>query len=475
MSTPARPFHVLGVQQIAVGGLDKTRLAKLWCDLFGADPRGTYRSEKENVDEDILTLGVKPWEVEIDLMQPIDAAGKPRVHDPALNHVGLWVDDLRVATEWLGARGVRFTPGGIRRGAAGYDVCFIHPKGDDAHPQGGEGVLVELVQAPPELVKRWHESRRRTLYPAVEPHEVGRLRVSDVHELYYEVSGNPKGKPVVFLHGGPGGGTDPVQRRFFDPARYRIVLFDQRGCGKSTPHASLVDNTTWHLVADIERLRAHLGVDRWQVFGGSWGSTLALAYAQAHPDRVTELVLRGIFLLRRSELEWFYQAGADQIFPDAWEPYRDHIPEVERGDLISAYHRRLTSDDATIRLEAAKVWSIWEAGTSFLRQKLDYVARAGEDEFSLAFSRIECHYFVNGGFFTREGQLLHDVDRIRHIPAVIVQGRYDVVCPMRSAWDLHRAWPEARLEVIPDSGHSAFETGIVDALVRATDEFASRS
>jgi proline iminopeptidase len=297
------------------------------------------------------------------------------------------------------------------------------------------------------------------------------LSVSPVHTLYFEESGNPGGKPVVFLHGGPGGGTDAKQRRFFDPARYRIVLFDQRGCGKSTPHASLVDNTTWHLVGDLEALRAHLGIERWQVFGGSWGSTLALAYAETHPERVTELVLRGIFLLSDRELRWFYQWGTSELFPDAFEAYRDAIPREERGDFIKAYHLRLTSEDPSVRAAAAKAWSVWEAATSYLHVNADYVARAGEDRFALAFARIECHYFVNRGFFDRETQLLDDIGKIRHIPCVIIQGRYDVVCPMVTAWALHRAFPEAVLRVVPDAGHSAFEPGIVHELVQATDAF----
>lgn len=312
---------------------------------------------------------------------------------------------------------------------------------------------------------------RRTLYPEIEPYETGMLKVSDLHTLYYEQCGNPNGKPVVFLHGGPGGGVNPNYRRFFDPKAYRIVLFDQRGCGKSTPHAELTDNTTWHLVADIERIREHLGIARWQVFGGSWGSTLALAYAQTHPDKVTELVLRGIFMLRRWELEWFYQKGCDALFPDAWESYLAAIPEAERGDMMSAYYRRLTSTDAKVRVEAARAWSVWEAATSHLYQDPSHIASSGEDEFALAFARIECHYFVHGGFFEHDDQLLRNVDRIRKIPAVIVQGRYDVVCPMRSAWDLHRAWSEADLRVVPDAGHAALEPGIAHELVEATDRF----
>ena len=314
-------------------------------------------------------------------------------------------------------------------------------------------------------------ANRRTLYPEIEPYDSGTLAVSPLHTLYYEQCGNPRGKPVVFLHGGPGAGCNPKTRRFFDPAHYRIVQFDQRGCGRSTPHAELTDNTTWHLVADIERLREHLHIERWQVFGGSWGSTLALAYAQAHSQRVTELVLRGIFLLRRWELEWFYQKGCDAIYPDAWEPYIEHIPAGERGDLIGAYYRRLTGTDAAVRLAAAKAWSTWEGGTSYLLQNPDYIASTGADEFALQFARIECHYFVHGGFFECDDQLLREAHKLKNIPAVIVQGRYDVVCPLRSAWDLHRAWPEAELRIVADAGHSALEPGNTHELVEATDRF----
>lgn len=310
------------------------------------------------------------------------------------------------------------------------------------------------------------------LYPPVEPFATGRLRVSDVHELYYEESGNPEGKPVIFLHGGPGGGSDPKQRRFFHPGKYRIVNFDQRGCGKSTPHACLEANTTWDLVADVEKLRVHLGIARWQVFGGSWGSTLALAYAQAHPEACTEIVLRGIFLLRKQEIDWFYQRGASILYPDAWEAYEAAIPPAERGDMLGAYHRRLTSPDPAVRLAAAKAWSTWEGSTSKLLPDADFTDHFGEDEFALAFARIECHYFANGGWLDPEDQLLRNVDRIRHIPGVIVQGRYDVVCPMESAWALHRAWPEADFVITPDSGHSAFEPPNSRALVAATDRFA---
>ncbi len=317
---------------------------------------------------------------------------------------------------------------------------------------------------------------RVPLYPPLPARRSGHLRVSAVHEIYWEESGNPRGKPVVFLHGGPGGGTDARMRRFFDPERYRIVLFDQRGCGKSRPHASLVDNTTWHLVADIEALRAHLGIERWQVFGGSWGSTLALAYAEAHPERVSELVLRGIFLLRPWELRWFYETpdGAGALFPDLYEQFVRPIPASERGDLLRAYYRRLTSDDRAVVRDAARAWSMWEGATSFLRLQRDYLNKFEDPDFAAAFARIECHYFVHGGFLRSPTQLLDDVPKIRHIPAVIVQGRYDVVCPMRSAWDLHRVWPEAELRIVPDAGHSAFEPGITEQLLRATRKFARR-
>ena len=312
---------------------------------------------------------------------------------------------------------------------------------------------------------------RRGYYPAIEPYRTGRLRVSPVHEIYWEESGNPQGKPAVFLHGGPGFGTEPNHRRFFDPERYRIVLFDQRGCGKSTPHASLEDNTTWDLVADIEKLREQLGIERWLVFGGSWGSTLALAYAEAHPKRVTELVLRGIFLIRKSEIDWFYQRGASAIYADAWEKYVEPIPEAERGDLLRAFHERLTGDDERERLRAAKAWSIWEGSTSCLVPNEGLIAKTAGDAFALAFARIECHYFVHGAWLEGERELLRNVGRIRHIPATIVQGRYDVVCPMETAWALHRAWPEADFRLVQDAGHSATEPGILHHLVEATDRY----
>ena len=311
----------------------------------------------------------------------------------------------------------------------------------------------------------------KTLYPVIEPYDQGKLPVSNIHTLYYEQCGNPGGKPVVFLHGGPGGGVVPDYRRYFDPEAYRIVLFDQRGSGKCTPHASLDENTTWDLVDDIERLRTHLGIEMWQVFGGSWGSTLALSYAQKHPDRVTELVLRGIFLCRPKEIQWFYQEGASWIFPDVWEQYVNVIPEDERGDMVTAFYRRLTSDDPAVRLEAAKAWSVWEASTSKLLPDKQLIEHFGDPEFAIAFARIECHYFMNNSFMPTENYLIENVGTIRDIPAVIVQGRYDVVCPALSAWELHKAWPESDLVIVGDAGHSASEPGIIDALVSATDRF----
>ena len=312
------------------------------------------------------------------------------------------------------------------------------------------------------------------IYPSIEPYRSAFLPVSKLHTGFFEESGNPDGIPVVFVHGGPGAGCDPVHRRFFNPKRFRIILFDQRGCGRSLPHAELEENTTWHLVADMERLREHLGVQKWMVFGGSWGSTLALAYAETHPERVHALVLRGIFLLRTAEIQWFYQQGAHWLFPDAWEDYLAPIPGDERHDMVSAYYRRLTSPDPEVRVTAARAWSIWEARCSCLLENRDLVAKYQQADKALAFARIECHYFINRGFFYRDDQLLADAHRIRHIPGVIVQGRYDTVCPMKSAWDLHRAWPEAALEVVPDAGHSAFEAGIENRLVAWCDEFGRR-
>jgi proline iminopeptidase len=310
------------------------------------------------------------------------------------------------------------------------------------------------------------------LYPPIEPRVTGRLPVSEGHELYWEESGNPLGKPVVFLHGGPGGGTDAKMRCFFNPKVYRIVLFDQRGCGRSTPHASLEENTTWDLVDDLERLREHLGIERWQVFGGSWGSTLGLAYAETYPERVTELVLRGIFTLRRSELEWFYQEGSSWIFPDAFEDYLRVIPDDERSDMIAAYHRRLTSPDPDVQIEAARAWSAWEGKTLSLLPDADRVRRFSEDHYALAFARIECHYFVNRGFFASDDQLIADAHRLADIPGIIVHGRYDVVTPVKIAFDLARNWPRAKLRVVPDSGHAMTEPGIVHELVAATKAFA---
>ena len=312
-------------------------------------------------------------------------------------------------------------------------------------------------------------------YPPIEPFDTGHLAVGDGHELYYEQSGNPNGKPALFVHGGPGGGGDVNSRRFFDPERYRIVAFDQRGSGRSTPHASLEANTTWHLVADMERLRKHLKLERWLVFGGSWGSTLALAYAETHPTAVSELVLRGIFLLRELELKWFYQFGASLLFPEQWQKYLAPIPPAERHDLLGAFHRRLLSDDAVVRLEAARAWSIWEGATSSLLPNPRREDQFGSPEFALALARIEAHYFVNRGFFSHENQLLDGVERIREIPGVIVHGRYDVVCPIDTAFELHRRWPEADFRIVQDAGHSAYEPGITAELVAATDRFGEKA
>jgi proline iminopeptidase len=313
----------------------------------------------------------------------------------------------------------------------------------------------------------------RTLYPSVEPFDIFRLPVGHGHELHVEQAGNPDGVPVVFFHGGPGGGTDPMHRRYFDPARYRIVLFDQRGCGRSTPHAGLEHNTTWDLVDDAERIRARLGLDRWHVFGGSWGSTLSLAYAVKHPDRVRSLTLRGIFLLRRAELSFFYQEGTSWIFPDAWEHYLAPIPVEERSDLVTAYYKRLTSGDRAVESACARAWSVWEGSTSRLIPDEGLIARTAGDHFARQLARIECHYFVNQGFFPYDGWLLDAArDKLQHIPMAIVQGRYDVVCPPRSAWELKRALPHAELTLVADAGHASSEAGIIDALIRATDRFA---
>ncbi|MFZ2529376.1 MAG: prolyl aminopeptidase [Rhodococcus sp. (in: high G+C Gram-positive bacteria)] len=316
---------------------------------------------------------------------------------------------------------------------------------------------------------------RRGPYPPIAPHEQGMLDVGDGQHVYWEVSGNPNGKPVVFLHGGPGGGTSPAHRQFFDPAAYRIVLFDQRGCGRSVPHvadgADLSTNTTDHLLRDIELLRTTLGVDRWQVFGGSWGSTLALAYAQRHPERVTELVLRGIFLLRRSEIDWYYNGGAGQIYPDLWEKFCAPLAGAAPGEHpVDTYHRLLHSPDPDVALDAAVAWSTWEGATSSLLPRPEHVAETGQPRFALAFARIENHYFHHRGFLD-DGQLLRDAHLLKGIPGVIVQGRYDVVCPATSAWSLHRAWPESTLHIVDDAGHAANEPGIIHRLVEATDRF----
>lgn len=312
----------------------------------------------------------------------------------------------------------------------------------------------------------------KDFYPPIEPYQKGFLKVSNIHEIYYEQSGNPEGTPVVFLHGGPGGGTNPDHRRYFDPKKYRIVLFDQRGCGLSKPNAELRENTTWDLVSDIEKIRTHLNIEKWLVFGGSWGSTLSLSYAIKHTERVTGLVLRGIFLCRREELEWFYQEGCSWLFPDRWERYWSYIPETERGDMMKAYYKRLTSENAAERLEAARIWSQWEASTSKLFVDPQMIEEFEEPEKALAFARIECHYFMNNAFFPTPNFLLENAAKLANIPGVIVQGRYDVVCPAKSAWDLHRAWPQAEIKIIPDAGHAAAEPGIRAALIDATDKMA---
>lgn len=313
----------------------------------------------------------------------------------------------------------------------------------------------------------------KDFYPPTEPYQTGYLKVSDLHEIYYEQSGNPEGAPIIFLHGGPGGGTDADHRRYFNPKHYRIILFDQRGCGKSKPNAELRENTTWDLVADIEKIRTHLKIDKWLVFGGSWGSTLALTYAVTHSVHVKGLVLRGIFLCRREELEWFYQEGASWIFPDIWERYWSYIPESERSDMMKAYYKRLTHESPTVRLEAAKIWSQWEAATSRLYVDPKMIEAFEEPEKALAFARIECHYFMNNAFFPTANFLLENASKLAKIPGIIVQGRYDVVCPAKSAWELHRAWPQAEIKIISDAGHAASEPGVRAALIDATDKMQS--
>ena len=317
----------------------------------------------------------------------------------------------------------------------------------------------------------------RTFYPELEPYETGMLDVGDNQTIYWEVSGNPGGKPAVYLHGGPGGASGPDQRRVFDPTKYRIILFDQRGCGSSTPHASESDvdlsvNTTWTLVADLEKLREHLGIDRWLVCGGSWGSTLALAYAETHPDKVTELVLRGIFTLRLVELDWFYEGGAAAIYPDLWESFLAPVPVNERGHLIEAYGRLLHDPDQFVRERAGVAWATWESSTITLLQEPDKIAHFSDPAFAVAFARIENHYFANKGWFT-PNQLIDNASRLADIPGVIVQGRYDMCTPAFTAWDLHKNWPEAEFHLIPDAGHAFDQPGILDAIIAATDRFAT--
>lgn len=312
------------------------------------------------------------------------------------------------------------------------------------------------------------------LYPAIKHYHSEMLAVDERHKIYLEECGNPDGIPILFLHGGPGAGCEPYHRRFFDPQRYRIILFDQRGCGRSKPFADLIENTTQHLLADIELIRRHLGVERWLLFGGSWGSTLALAYAEAYPERVKGLILRGIFLCRDEEIQWFYQQGANQVFPDYWQDYLAPIPVEERDDLLHAFHRRLTGTDEVMRMAAAKAWSIWEGRTANLIPNKSVVNFFADPHTALSIARIECHYFVHKAFLL-QNQLLEEAHRLNGIPGVIIQGRYDLICPMRSAWELHRAWPGSDLQVIPDAAHSATEPGILRALIKATDQFAGLS
>ncbi len=311
----------------------------------------------------------------------------------------------------------------------------------------------------------------RDFYPPIEPFRTGVLDTGDGHQVFWELCGNPAGKPAVFLHGGPGSGCSPDHRRLFDPERYCVLFFDQRGCGRSQPAASLENNTTWHLVADMERLRTMLGVEQWLVFGGSWGSTLALAYAQTHTERVSALIVRGIFTLRREEVRWYYQEGASWLFPDLWEGFVAPIPVAERGDLLSAYRKRLTGDDPAEQLACARAWSLWEGQTIRLLPDAANTAKHSNDAFSLAFARIENHYFVHEGWMD-EGQLIRDAGKLAHIPGVIVQGRYDACTPTHTAWALHRAWPQAEFHLVPDAGHAFNEPGILSRLIEATDRFA---
>ena len=307
------------------------------------------------------------------------------------------------------------------------------------------------------------------LYPKINPYNTLRLQVSDLHNIYVEESGNPNGRPVIFLHGGPGGGIESIYRQYFNPEKWRIIMFDQRGCGQSIPHAELQENTTWDLINDIEHIRKELNVSNWAVFGGSWGSTLALSYAITHPDKCSELILRGIFLLRKKEINWFYQEGCSFIYPDAWEKYLSPIPEHERKDLVKAYYNRLTSSDKQMRIEAAKAWSIWEASTSKLIQTEKALHSFDQDDVAEAFARIECHYFINKAFFKSDNWILENVHKIESIPMHIVQGRYDVVCPATSAWDLYNQLPESKFHLIQDAGHSMLEDGIQKKLIEITD------
>lgn len=313
----------------------------------------------------------------------------------------------------------------------------------------------------------------RTLYPEIQPYVTHSIEVESPHVLHVEECGNPQGIPVLFVHGGPGSGCAPWHRRFFDPDRYRIVLFDQRGCGRSSPHAELAGNTTQALVADMESIRDHLGIERWMLFGGSWGSTLSLVYAETHPERVLALILRGIFLCRPREIQWFYQEGASRVFPDLWEDYLAPIPEAERGDMVQAYYRRLTGDDEVTRMSAAKAWSVWEGRTSTLLPNPAVEDHFADPFHALSLARIECHYFAHDSFL-EPNQILRDADRLRGLPGTIVHGRYDLVCPLESAWELQRAWPDAEFRIVPDAGHSATEPRIVDALIDATDRMATR-
>ena len=312
--------------------------------------------------------------------------------------------------------------------------------------------------------------KENKLFPPIEPYETGFLKKGK-HEIYYEQCGNPKGKPAIFLHGGPGGGCGSLSRRFFNPKKYRIILFDQRGCGRSKPHTCLEDNTTWHLIEDIETIRERLSIKKWLVFGGSWGSTLAIAYAQKYPNNVSQMVLRGIFMLRQKELQWFYQYGASEMYPEAWQGFLKEIPENERDNLIEAYRKIFYGKNKEKQLSAAKAWSKWEASCSFINHNPDAVKESINAEFALAFALIENHYFVNKGFLENENQLLDNIDIIRNIPTIIIQGRYDVVCPPTTAYELHSKWPESELVIAPFSGHSAFEKEITHELVKATNKF----